>query len=153
MEARGAVYPDSDIEAVLAAALSLPPANALRRWTYHCLFGLIALAGLRHSEALHLCRDDLDLDQGILTIYEAKVGKWWQVPPRATTVTVLSDYAARSYAHLGMPRSPMSNGPLVACDCQHGFGDAVAEVMVLSEVACLTMMFGSGASTFATTFE
>ncbi|MER9877427.1 hypothetical protein [Mesorhizobium sp. M0195] len=35
------IYTDADIEALLAAALS--PANALRRWTYHCLFGLIVL--------------------------------------------------------------------------------------------------------------
>lgn len=33
------------------------------------------------------------------------------------------------------------------------FGDAVAGFMVLFEVKCLMMMFGSGASTYATTFE
>ncbi len=46
------IYSEIEIQALLAAALSLPAANALRRWTYHCLFGLIAVAGLRHSEAL-----------------------------------------------------------------------------------------------------
>ncbi|XKM37961.1 hypothetical protein A4U53_002095 (plasmid) [Rhizobium ruizarguesonis] len=46
------IYSEIEIQTLLAAALSLPPANALRRWTYHCLFGLIAVAGLRHSEAL-----------------------------------------------------------------------------------------------------
>ncbi|WP_246811512.1 hypothetical protein [Mesorhizobium silamurunense] len=58
------IYTDAEIIALLAAALSLPPANALRRWKYHCLFGLIAVARLRHSEALDLRRDDVDLDQG-----------------------------------------------------------------------------------------
>ncbi|WP_234844024.1 hypothetical protein [Sinorhizobium meliloti] len=58
------IYSEIEIQALLAAALSLPPANALRRWTYHCLFGLIAVAGLRHSEALGLLRADVDLDQG-----------------------------------------------------------------------------------------
>ncbi|MDX0140707.1 integrase, partial [Sinorhizobium meliloti] len=53
------IYSDIEIQALLAAALSLPPANALRRWTYHCLFGLIAVAGLRHSEALGLLRADV----------------------------------------------------------------------------------------------
>lgn len=100
------IYTDAEITALLAAALSLPPANALRRWTYHCLFGLIAVAGLRHSEALDLCRDDVDLDQGILTIRETKFGKSRLVPLHATTVTVLSDYATRRDAHLGVPRSP-----------------------------------------------
>lgn len=60
------IYSEIEIQALLAAALSLPPANALRRWTYHCLFGLIAVAGLRHSEALSLLRADVDLDQGVL---------------------------------------------------------------------------------------
>jgi hypothetical protein len=38
------IYSDAEIEALLAAALALPPADALRRWTYYCLFGLIASA-------------------------------------------------------------------------------------------------------------
>ncbi|MER9845732.1 tyrosine-type recombinase/integrase [Mesorhizobium australicum] len=100
------IYTDAEITALLAAALALPPANALRRWTYHCLFGLIAVAGLRHSEALDLRQDDVDLDQGVLTIRETKFGKSRLVPLHATTVAVLSDYAARRDAHLVAPRSP-----------------------------------------------
>jgi integrase len=100
------IYTDAEIKALLAAALSLPSANALRCWTYHCLFGLIAVAGLRHSEALDLHRDDVNLDQGILTIRETKFGKSRLVPLHITTVAVLSDYAVRRDAHLGVPRSP-----------------------------------------------
>lgn len=100
------IYSDAEIEALVAAALALPPANALRRWTYHCLFGLIAVAGLRHSEALNLHRDDVDLDQGVLTIRESKFGKSRLVPLHATTVSVLRDYSARRDAHLAPPRSP-----------------------------------------------
>ena len=94
------------IKALVAAALALPPANALRRWTYHCLFGLIAVAGLRHSEALNLHCDDVDLDQGVLTIRESKFGKSRLVPLHATTISVLRDYSARRDAHLAPPRSP-----------------------------------------------
>ncbi len=104
--ARPYIYTDAEITALLAAALSLPPANALRRWTYHCLFGLIAVAGLRHSEALDLRREDVDLDQGILTVRESKFGKSRLVPLHATTTAVLLDYAARRDTHLGAPRSP-----------------------------------------------
>lgn len=100
------IYSDAEIEALVAAALALPPANALRRWTYHCLFGLIAVAGLRHSEALNLHRDDVDLDQGVLTIRESKFGKSRLVPLHATTISVLRDYSARRDAHLSSPRSP-----------------------------------------------
>ena len=100
------IYSDAEIEALLAAALALPRAHALRRWTYHCLFGLIAVAGLRHSEALNLCRDDVDLDQGVLTIRQTKFGKSRLVPLHATTIAVLRDYSARRDAHLAPPRSP-----------------------------------------------
>jgi len=48
------VYSDAQINALLAAALALPPANGLRRWTYHTLFGLIALTGMRLSEVMGL---------------------------------------------------------------------------------------------------
>ncbi|MFB8343118.1 tyrosine-type recombinase/integrase, partial [Brucella cytisi] len=98
------IYSDIEIQALLAAALSLPPAGALRRWTYNCLFGLIAVTGLRHSEALGMLRTDVDLDQGILTIRETKFGKSRLVPLHDTTITVLSDYAARRDAHLGTLR-------------------------------------------------
>lgn len=64
------------------------------------------MAGLRHSEALDLRRDDVDLGQGILTIRKTKFGKSRLVPLHATTVAVLSDYATRRDAHLGTPRSP-----------------------------------------------
>lgn len=41
------VYSDTEIGALLAAALALPPEDGLRRWTYHTLFGLIAVTGMR----------------------------------------------------------------------------------------------------------
>jgi integrase len=67
---------------LLAAALNLSPRNALstlapeglRHWTYHCLFGLLAVGGLRISEALKLERQDVDLNEGILT-RQTKFGK------------------------------------------------------------------------------
>ena len=99
------IYSDAEIAALLDAALSLPPANALRRWTYHCLFGLITVAGLRHSEALNLHRDDVDVDQGVLTIRQSKFGKSRLVPLHSTTVAVLQDYSARRDSHLAPHRS------------------------------------------------
>ena len=52
------VYSDSEINALLAAALALPPEDGLRRWTYHTLFGLIAVTGMRLSELGHACVRD-----------------------------------------------------------------------------------------------
>ena len=55
------VYSDFEINALLAAALALPPEDGLRRWTYHTLFGLIAVTGMRLSEAMGLEHGDVDL--------------------------------------------------------------------------------------------
>ena len=78
------VYSDAEINALLAAALALPPANGLRRWTYHCLFGLIAVTGMRLSEAIGLQRSDVDLDEGALTVRQSKFGKSRLVPLHRT---------------------------------------------------------------------
>ena len=43
--ARPYIYSDEEIQRLLEAALSLRPAGGLRRWTYDCLFGLLAVSG------------------------------------------------------------------------------------------------------------
>lgn len=95
------VYSDAEIDALLTAALALPPADGLRRWTYHTPFGLIAVTGMRISEATGLERDDLDLDAGVLTVRLTKFGKSRLVPLHPTTRTALRDYAHRCDALLG----------------------------------------------------
>ncbi|MEX3953322.1 hypothetical protein AB4Y40_36960 [Paraburkholderia sp. EG287B] len=55
------LYNEKEIRDLMAAALKLRPANGLRRWTFHCLFGVLAVTGMRIGEALALHRDDVDL--------------------------------------------------------------------------------------------
>lgn len=112
------IYSDGEVSALLTAALSPPPAGALRRWTYHCLFGLIAVTGMRLSEAIGLECDDVDLDAGVLTIRQTKFGKSRLVPLHPTTVAVLREYA--QYRDSRLPTRPTSRflvaergGPLV----------------------------------------
>lgn len=95
------VYSDTEIDALLTAALALPPDDGLYRWTYYTLFGLIAVTGLRLGEAMGLERDDVDLDAGVLTVRLTKFGKSRLVPLHPTTCAALRDYAARRDAHLG----------------------------------------------------
>ncbi|WP_280554665.1 tyrosine-type recombinase/integrase [Halomonas sp. 25-S5] len=104
--ARPYVYSDAEINALLRAALALPPAKGLRRWTYHYLFGLIAVTGIRLSEATGLLRSDVDLDQGALTIRQSKFGKSRLVPLHPTTSAALRSYAERRDAHLGSHCGP-----------------------------------------------
>jgi integrase len=100
------VYSDAEIDALLAAALALPPEDGLRRWTYHCLFGLIAATGMRLSEAIGLQREDVDLDTGVLTVRQSKFGKSRLVPLHPTTRAALRSYAERRDAHLGSRCGP-----------------------------------------------
>ncbi len=95
------IYSETEINALLTAALKLPPTGALRRWTYHHLFGLLSATGLRHSEALCLRRNDVDLKEGVLTVRETKFGKSRLVPVQPTTIDALASYARRRDLHLG----------------------------------------------------
>lgn len=95
------VYSDTEIDALLTAALALPPDDGLYRWTYYTLFGLIAVTGMRLGEAMGLERDDVDLDAGVLTVRLTKFGKSRLVPLHPTACAALRDYAARRDAHLG----------------------------------------------------
>ena len=100
------IYSDAEIDALLAAALSLPPANGLRRWTYHHLFGLIAVTGMRLSEAIGLQRDDVNLEAGVLTVRLTKFGKSRLVPLHPTTSAALRNYAQRRDVHCASPCDP-----------------------------------------------
>jgi integrase len=89
------LYSGDEVRKLLEAALQLPSAHGLRGPTYRCLLGLLAVSGLRISEARNLKTGDVDLDEGILTVRGTKFGKSRLVPIHPSTRTVLSDYAAR----------------------------------------------------------
>lgn len=89
------LYSHAEVRHLLEAAHQLPSARGLRGPTFHCLLGLLAVAGLRISEARNLRTEDVDLNEGILTIRGAKFGKSRLVPIHPSTRTVLSDYASQ----------------------------------------------------------
>jgi integrase len=86
------IYREEEIVNLLAAARELPPVGALRPATFETLFGLIASAGLRVSEALALRDGDVDLDCATLTVRRTKFGKSRQLPLRLSTVNALRRY-------------------------------------------------------------
>jgi integrase len=92
------IFSDSDIEQLLRAALAITPVDGLRRWTFHCLFGLLSVSGLRIGEAIALTFEDVDLQDAILTIRSTKFGKSRLVPMHSSTVAVLADYMQRRQA-------------------------------------------------------
>jgi integrase len=100
------LYSDEQIHQLLEAAKNMPAQHSLQPWTYHCLFGLLAVTGLRISEALNLRSTDVDWSVGILTIRDSKFGKSRLIPLHASSLKVLSDYGARRdllFAHRKTP--------------------------------------------------
>jgi integrase/recombinase XerD len=88
------LYSDEDIHQLLEAAKNMPATHTLQPWTYHCLFGLLAVTGLRISEALNLQSNDVDWSEGILTIRGSKFGKSRLIPLHVSSLKVLSEYGA-----------------------------------------------------------
>jgi len=86
------IYSDREIGILLAAAARLPSTTGLRAQTYATLLGLLAVAGLRISEAVGLERADVDLVEGSLHVRRTKFGKSRLVPVHASTRQALADY-------------------------------------------------------------
>jgi integrase len=100
--ARPYLYSDEEIRRLLGAALKMPcryERGALRPWTYHGLFGLLSVSGLRLGEARNLQLQDVDLEAAVLTIRGTKFGKSRLVPLHGSTCKVLADYIARRNRH------------------------------------------------------
>lgn len=93
--ARPYLYSNKEIRSLLRAALALPAGGGLRPWTYHCLFGLLSVTGLRIGEARNIELQDVDLKTGVLTIRSGKFGKSRLIPIHASTRYMVADYLAR----------------------------------------------------------
>jgi integrase len=93
------IYTRTELRELLDATDHLHPTGGLRGACCRALFGLLASAGLRLSEATGLERGDVDLEQGLLQIRGAKFGKSRWVPLHSTTTRELKQYAQRRDNH------------------------------------------------------
>jgi integrase/recombinase XerD len=84
------LYSDWEIQRLLAEAAKLVPER--RAMLHGTVIGLLAVTGMRVSEALGLDCEELDLDVGVLTIRKSKFGKSRQVPLHPSTVRALARY-------------------------------------------------------------
>jgi len=96
------IYSDKEVATVVARAAKLRSQYGLRGWTFSTLFGLIAVTGLRINEALKLDDDDVDLDDGLITVKRGKNGKARFVPIAPSTVNRLAAYHAECIRLLGV---------------------------------------------------
>lgn len=109
---------------VLAAELRSP--SGIRALTYRTLIGLLSTTGLRPGEALSLNEADVDLQSGILTVRESKLGKSRFVPLQPSTRQALAFYGQRC-AQIPVKRQTdafliaESGRRLAACACRRTF--------------------------------
>ena len=91
---------------LLRATDCLTPHDGLRPMVYRTLFGLIAAAGLRLSEALNLTISDVDLAAGAVTIRQTKFRKSRCLPLHSSVVQAL-DFTSDP-ATAVMPPTPVA---------------------------------------------
>jgi len=91
------IYSDDEIIRILDAARQHPstPRYALKPYTLYCLFGLLSVTGMRLTEALNLKAEDIDWEQGVLSVGRAKFQKSRLVPLHQSTLRQLRDYIKR----------------------------------------------------------
>jgi integrase/recombinase XerD len=87
------IFTEDQIRQLLEQAALLPPAGSLRPWTYCTLFSLLAITGLRISEALALRFEDITVD-GLL-IRQTKFHKSRLVPLHPSAHAGLERYLRR----------------------------------------------------------
>ena len=95
------IYTDDEIVRIVVEAAQLPSARGLRGATYATLFGLLAVTGLRISEAVGLDDADVDLDATLLHVRHAKNGRSRVVPFAPCTAERLRAYRAERIRILG----------------------------------------------------
>jgi integrase/recombinase XerD len=100
------IYSNEEIRRIVETAAQLPSMNGIRALTFTTLFGLIAVTGLRVSEALSLDGADVDLETGVLMVRRGKLGKARLLPLSGSTTTRLATYAQRRDRLLGTPSHP-----------------------------------------------
>ena len=81
---------ETEIRRVMEAALTLRPLGSITPQTWHYMIGLIAVTGLRASEALNLRLSDITSDG--LTVHQTKFRKSRLVPLHAETRAALDNY-------------------------------------------------------------
>ena len=78
------IYSDAEVAALMTAARMLR--NPLKAATFETLIGLLAVTGMRGSEAMALDRGDLDTTAGLLTVRATKFRKSRQLPLQVSTL-------------------------------------------------------------------
>ncbi|MFV2008000.1 MAG: tyrosine-type recombinase/integrase [Longimicrobiales bacterium] len=95
------IYSDADVMGLMAVTHRI--GDPFRAHTYRTLIGLLASTGMRVGEAIDLDRTDLDRQDGVLTVRDAKFGKSREIPLHSTTLEAIEDYARHRRRRFSRP--------------------------------------------------
>ena len=98
------LFSEAEIESLLGAARSMRP--PLRAASCEALIGLLAVSGMRVSEACRLDRSDVELAEGRLTVRQTKNGRSREIPLHPTTVVALDRYVRTRDELCPHPKDP-----------------------------------------------
>jgi integrase/recombinase XerD len=98
------IYSDADVAAVMAVTCRI--SDPFCAHTNRTLIGLLASTGMRVGEVIGLDRTDLDREEGVLTVRDAKFGKSREIPLHSTTLEAIEDYARHRHRRFSRPVSP-----------------------------------------------
>jgi len=86
------IYKQCVVDACIEAASNLLPAYGIRPLTIRTMLGLLLSSGLRPGEAVRLHKDDVDLQNGMLTVMRSKNWHRRVVPLDKSAVASLKHY-------------------------------------------------------------
>ncbi|MBA3762863.1 MAG: tyrosine-type recombinase/integrase [Chthoniobacterales bacterium] len=123
------IFSREEIQRILQAASVLGKRNAFRGHTYNTFFALLACTGLRVSEAIHLCFEDITADG--LVIRCSKFRKSRLVPLHETTQASLEQYLKRRRAYTPLDDHvfvSLRRRPLLLHDAETAFHDIAEKI-------------------------
>jgi integrase/recombinase XerD len=123
------IFSTEEIKRILQTASGLGKRNAFRGHTYNTLFALLACTGLRVSEAIHLCFQDITADG--LVIRCSKFRKSRLVPLHETTRAGLEQYLLRRRAYTPLDDHvfvSLRRRALLLHDAETAFHDIVEKI-------------------------
>jgi integrase len=100
------IFSEQQIADLVREAEKLPCKRGMRSSTFSTMFGLLAVAGLRISEAIALDRSDVDLKAGLLTVRNTKFNKTRLVPLSKSAIAALHRYAKQRDQSLVVVTTP-----------------------------------------------
>lgn len=126
------IYTEREVSEIVDAARKLPSIYGLRGLTFSTLFGLIAVTGMRVSEALALDLGDFDCVVELLHVRHGKFKKERFLPLEPSVSRQLNNYVAERDRILGHSVDPLfvqENGMRVSdCSARYSFAQICCNI-------------------------